>query len=136
MNRKMMQIIALFAVLCMMAGCAEKQDKTRKLRDLKFEVMASEQIPEELKEILEEKKKESFKLTFVDETKQYICIGYGQQPSGGYSICVTELYETENAVYVHTNLLGPSAQEKKKEAPSYPYVVIRLEKQEKAVVFG
>ena len=135
MSRKVAQVICIIAMLCMMAGCGGKQDKTEKLRDLKFDVMASEQIPEELKKILEEEKKESFKLTFTDESKQYICVGYGQQPTGGYSISVTELYETENAVYVHANLLGPSAEEMKKPIPSYPYIVIRLEKQEKTVVF-
>ena len=62
-------------------------------------------------------------------------MGYGKQPTGGYSISVTELYETENAVYVHTNLLGPSAEELKKESPSYPHIVIKMEKRDKAVVF-
>lgn len=135
MSRKLMQMIAVLVLLCMVAGCGEKQDKTKKLRDLKFEVLSSEQIPKELKEILEEKKEEGFKLTFTDESREYICAGYGRRPTGGYSIAVTELYETENAVYVHTTLLGPSAEESKKEIPSYPYLVIRLEKQEKTVVF-
>lgn len=135
MSRKFAQVICMIAVLCMIAGCGEKQDKTQKLQDLEFQVLASEQIPKELQEIVEEKKKESFKLSFTDENVQYICVGYGQQPSGGYSISVTELYETENAVYVDTNLLGPSAEEMKKEIPSYPYITIQLEKQDKTVVF-
>lgn len=135
MSHKIAQIICIAAVLLLTAGCGEKADKTKKLRDLEFDVMSSEQIPEELQEIIEEKKEESFKLTFSDENTQYICVGYGQQPTGGYSISVTELYETENAVYVHTNLLGPSTEELKKESPSYPHIVIRLEKQEKTVVF-
>lgn len=130
-----MQIISVVLLLVAMTGCGEKQDRTKKLRDLRFEVLASEQIPEELKEILEEKKEKCFKFTFTDEKRAYICVGYGRQPTGGYSIAVTELYETENAVYVHTNLLGPAAGELKKEIPSYPYIVIRFEKQEKTVVF-
>lgn len=135
MKDKVVQIICVIAVLFLTVGCGEKNDKTKKLRDLDFDVMAAQQIPQELQEVIEEKKTESFKLTFTDEAVQYICVGYGQQPTGGYSISVTELYETENAVYVHTNLLGPSTEERKKENPSYPHIVIRLEKQEKTVVF-
>ncbi len=135
MNRKIVQIFFIGFLLLAVAGCAEKQDRTKKQRDLEFQVLSSEQTPRELGELLEEKKKEGFKLTFTDEEMLYICVGYGQQPTGGYSISVTELYETENAVYVHTNLMGPSPGELKKEKASYPYLVIRLEKQDKTVVF-
>ena len=35
----------------------------------------------------------------------------GEQPSSGYSIAVEDLYLTENAVYVDTELLGPDGTE-------------------------
>lgn len=135
MKQKMIQLLVVIAMAALMSGCGGQEDKTQKLRDLEFEVLSAQQIPEELQEIIEEKKQENFKLTFTDGEQQYICVGYGQQPTGGYSIAVTELYETENAVYVHTNLMGPSAEELKQEKLSYPYIVIRLEKQDKTVVF-
>ena len=69
MSRKVAQVICIIAMLCMMAGCGGKQDKTEKLRDLKFEVMSSEQIPEELKKILEEEK--SLIEKFGDEYRKY-----------------------------------------------------------------
>lgn len=132
---KIRQILSLLCMLCLVAGCGAKADKTAKLRDMDFTVLAEEEIPEELGSIIKEKKAESFKLTFCDGDDLYICTGYGKQPSGGYSISVTELYETENAVYVHTNLLGPSPGEVKKESASYPYIVIKTEKLDKTVVF-
>ncbi len=135
MWKKIIQVAALAFLVLGIMGCGETQDKTEKLQDLKFTVMSEEQIPEELQDIISEKKESSFKLTFTDENDMYICVGYGKQPTGGYSISVTELYETENAVYIHTNLLGPSAGETKKESPSYPYVAVRLKKLDKTVVF-
>ncbi|MBO5093592.1 MAG: protease complex subunit PrcB family protein [Lachnospiraceae bacterium] len=134
-KQKIGRILLVLGMLCLTAGCGAKADKTAKLRDMEFSVLAEEEVPEELRSIIEEKKTESFKLTFCDGGDLYICTGYGKQPSGGYSISVTELYETENAVYVHTNLLGPSPGEVKKESASYPYIVIKTEKLDKTVVF-
>ena len=132
MKRKVVQICMVLIMVWLMAGCGKTQSRTEKPRDLPFTVLAQEQLPAELQNMLEEKKAESFRLTFTDEDALYICVGYGKQPTGGYSISVTELYETENAVYVHTNLLGPSPEETGQESPSYPYIVIKLEKPEPA----
>lgn len=126
-------LVVLMTILLM--GCGEEQGRTKKLQDLKFTVVPEQELPEELQTIVEGKKEESFKLTFMDENSMYICVGYGKQPTGGYSISVTELYETGNAIYIHTNLLGPSAEEAKEKSPSYPYIVVKLEKLDKTVVF-
>ena len=45
--------------------------------------------------------------------------------SGGYSVTVNELYETDNAIYVNTNLLGPKAGSSPGTSPSYPYIVLK-----------
>ena len=76
-------------------------------------------------------------MSFQDGNYLYLCVGYGQQETGGYSIAVNALYETENAVYFDTTLLGPEPGEDggKKTSPSYPYVVIKTEYIEKPVVF-
>lgn len=125
----------VLAAACLMAGCSAGADKTNKIKDLDFTVVSEDRQPEELKSIIEEKKAQEFKVTYVDGEYLYICIGYGEQKTGGYSITVKQLYLTENAVYVDTNLLGPSAQESKKEGVSYPYIVIKCENVDKTVVF-
>ena len=53
----------------------------------------------------------------------------------GYSVEVTELYETENAIFIHTNLLGPGKEEETKEITTFPYVVVKLKLIDKNVVF-
>jgi hypothetical protein len=116
-------------------ACGQKQDTMAKIKDLECTVLAEENIPEELLEKIEDKKEEAFKMTFEDQGFLYICVGYGTQKTGGYSIAVNALYETTNAVYIDTNLIGPSPEEKSNPVESYPYVVVKTEFIEKPVVF-
>lgn len=127
------------AVLLVLAGCAKETDPLQKIKDLEFTVLAEDNIPEELKAVIEEKESNAFKVTYQDNGFLYICIGYGEQVSGGYSITVNDLYLTENAIYVDTTLLGPDPSEEaaaKKNTPSYPYIVIKTEFVDKPVVFN
>jgi hypothetical protein len=122
-------------MLCLFAGCTVEKISTEKLRDIEFTVVPKKDIPEELEEMIDEKEEEPFKLTYADEGSLYIAQGYGKQPTSGYSIEVKELYETENAIYVHTNLIGPAKDEKILERATYPYIVVRVEFVDKNVVF-
>lgn len=129
-------MLVMAAVL--LAGCARQKDPMEKIKDLEFTVLAEDNIPQELKEVIEEKKQNAFKLTYQDNGFLYICVGYGQQVSGGYSITVNALYLTENAIYADTTLVGPEPgdQATVQKMPSYPYVVIKTEFVDKPVVFN
>lgn len=142
MERNKSEIKKLFMLGSMLAllvgtlsGCSITEDSGMKLRDLEFTLVSDERMPEELKTLIEERKSEEFKFTYADKEALYLCIGYGEQSTGGYSIAVNELYLTDNAIYVDTNLLGPSAKEKRNPAASYPYIVIKTEFLDKTVVF-
>lgn len=130
-------VILAFPMLLalVLMGCTMLSEERVKLRDLDFTVLAEEKIPEELMSILNEKKAEAFKLTYSDRDYLYICIGYGEQATGGYSIAVNELYETDSAVYVNTELLGPAPEEKNNPTPSYPYIVLKTEYLDQTVIF-
>ena len=127
-----------FLVPCLLAGCGRHRDPMEKIKDLEFTVLAEENIPEELRTVIEEKKSSAFKVTYQDNGFLYICVGYGQQVSGGYSITVNALYLTDNAIYADTTLLGPDPADpatEKKKAPSCPYIVLKTEFIDKPVVF-
>lgn len=129
---------ALILALLFLVGCAKAKDSTEKVRDLEFTVLAEDNIPKELLTVIEGKKQDAFKITYQDNGFLYICVGYGQQVSGGYSITVNALYLTENAVYADTTLLGPDPAQGTspgQSMPSYPYVVIKTEFIDKPVVF-
>lgn len=125
----------LLACVLSATGCALLSEEKIKLRDLEFTVLGEEKIPEQLKTIIEEKKKTPFQITYTDNANLYICIGYGEQETGGYSIAVNELYLTDANICVSTDLLGPEASEKSNKTPSYPYIVIKTEFLEQTVTF-
>lgn len=133
--KKIICMILTMIILQSFAGCSMISEEDVKLRDLDFTVLSEEKIPQELSAIIEEKEGGAFKLTYSDKEFLYICIGYGEQPTGGYSIAVNELYLTDNAIYVNTQLLGPQASEKGNKVPSYPYIVIKTEYLDKTVIF-
>lgn len=134
-EKRLFSILLVCAMCAAVLACGAKQDTMEKIKDLEFTVIAEDKLPEELLSMIEEKKKTPFKMTFQDQGFLYICVGYGEQETAGYSIAVNELYETGNAVYIDTNLIGPSAEEKGKNAPTYPYVVVKTENVDKSVVF-
>ena len=85
--------------------------------------------------IIEERKREAFQITYTDNTNLYICIGYGEQETGGYSIAVNELYLTDSNIVVSASLLGPDGTKQENKTPSFPYIVIKTEYLEQTVTF-
>lgn len=126
---------ACLAVMCMLTGCKKAASGPQKLRDLELTVVAKENLPPELLQIIEEKKEQPFKFTFQDGENLYICVGYGMQESGGYSITVEDLFLAENAIYAKTCLIGPGPDVVQDGVCSYPYIVMKTEYLDYSVVF-
>ncbi|MCI8280927.1 MAG: protease complex subunit PrcB family protein [Lachnospiraceae bacterium] len=122
-------------ILLLAAGCSVERTDEQKIKDLDFVIVEESQMPEGLMTLIEEKKQEAFKLVFDTEKDKYIVVGYGRQKTNGYSISVEELYITSNAVYINTNLIGPSKGEAISEVESFPYIVVKTEYLDKSVVF-
>ena len=139
MGKSSIKRAVLLASACIaavwLAACAPEAQTEEGAENMEFTVVSEDRLPEELLKIVESKKENAFKLTYADEGYLYICIGYGRQESGGYSVTVDALYETENAVVFHTRLMGPEKSEKTKEIATYPYVVVRMKDGKKSVEF-
>ena len=132
------RILILFSVLfslLLFSACKGKEDEVKKVKDLEFTVVEEADIPESLKKLVNEKKKQAFTMSYADGDYLYIVVGYGEQPSGGFSISVDELFLGEEAVYIHTNLIGPSEKDLVTTAYTYPYVVVKTEYLDKIVEF-
>ena len=124
-------------VLCIsLTGCKMKViPKEEAQNEVKFAIISEECIPKSLEKLIEERKENEIKLTYIDQNKRYIVVGYGEQEGGGYSIYIKELYKTRNALYVDTCLIGPEEKEKKKEIVSYPRIVLQVSEMGLPVVF-
>ncbi len=129
-------IVALLIAVCVsVTGCGggKSSEETRSAVD--FTVVDRDDIPEELMTIIENQKKSEFQISSAVEGYTYIIVGYGEQPTGGYSIRVDEVSETDTYVDVKTTLMGPSAGEAVNKLATYPYIVIKIEYTDKNVVF-
>ena len=125
--------IVIVAILC--CGCAPKEEKVKKVRDIEYTVLAEDEQPDTLKELLEERKMKPFNLNYAEGEYMYICVGYGEQETGGYSIQVEDFYEGEDVLYINTTLLGPTEKEQTQQNKSYPVIVLKTEYLDKTVVF-
>lgn len=137
MKKSIGRLLLFFALLplCMTAGCGTEKEEYTKTGEVEFTVVEEADVPKELLDVIKEKKSEPFKLTYLAEDALYLAQGYGEQPSGGYSIAVDELFQAKEGVCLKTTLIGPAADEKVTTAVTYPYIVIKLQKMETEVHF-
>lgn len=133
--RNVLLFVGLVFILGAFCGCGMEKTKVKKVRNVEFTVIEQSEIPKELLNTMEEKKKEGFKLTYTDEKNLYLAVGYGEQKTGGYSISVDECFLAKNAIYFGTTLTGPQKGERINEVSSYPYIVVKMENIEEPVVF-
>ena len=148
-NKKRRIIFFLSALLLcqFVTACGIKKDKQRV--DMEYTVCDETGLPDELRDIIEEKKKGAFKLSYVNNDGMYIAVGYGAHNRQNLSVIVEDVYKTDNAIYVDTNLytsdeindindsnIATAGDAIKSGQPSmYPYIVIKCEKTDLPVVF-
>ena len=133
-KRKYILMIILLGVLMLLCGCVRKECE-EKVKDLEFTVTKEEELPEALRQQIEEKKEGDFRFTYSDNEYLYVARGYGIQETGGYSISVEDCYLSDTAICVKTRLQGPENGEEVTKAPSYPFIVLKLELREEEVLF-
>ena len=120
---------------CFLCACSVEETNGTKISDLTYTIVEEKQLPEELKNQIEEKKAADFKMTYELDDDLYLVHGYGEQDTGGYSICIKDLYLTSNAILFDTELVGPRKGETISKSPSYPYIVVKIENREEHVIF-
>ena len=131
---------AVVLVICIVAifftGCKFTNMDSKKVSDIDFTVVEDEDLPIELKKLIDEKKSGTMRMTYTTKDYTYLVAGYGTKPTSGYSISVDDVYLGENAIYVNVNLLGPEKDEQVTETATTPYIVIKIEKREESVIFN
>lgn len=118
--------ITYVTLMTVMLGCSAGNVAEDKMKEIEFTVVGDEQQPEALKEIIAEKSAEPFQISYTLGEDMYIAIGYGEQPSGGYSISVNEFYEMADSIVIDTTLIGPGKAENVTGTPTKPYIVVKI----------
>lgn len=122
-------------ITLILSGCRFVRIEQEKIRDVPYTVVSQDEWPKELTKLIEEKRKEPFQMTFQDGDDLYLCRGYGQQQRGGMSIQVKELYEVKNGICFSSVLTGELVKEQSDTLPSFPVIVVKIEYENKVVVF-
>ncbi len=132
--RKTLFLVGVFLVL-VLVGCSFRESSDKNKTAIDFTVAAKDSIPDEIVKTIDGKKSEEFAMSFTVDGYTYIAVGYGEQATGGYSIRVDEMYETDSSVGIHTTLVGPAAGEAVNKMATYPYIVVKIEATDKNVNF-
>ena len=134
--RKLFYIICMgLAIWGMFGGCEVTDIKEGDKKPVEYTVVLEKELPEEILNLIEQKKEHDFQMTYQDGEDLYLIRGYGKQDKGGYSIQVEEVTATDGAIHVKTRLLGPETKEEQKGEGSVPSLVIKTEDLELPVVF-
>lgn len=120
-------MLAAFLTLGTLGCSTEEEIQEDKIKDIDFTVVGEDQQPDSLKDIIAEKYADPFQISYTLGEELYIAIGYGEQPSGGYSISVNAFYETKDTLVIDTTLIGPGKAENVTKAPTRPYIVVKTE---------
>lgn len=135
MHIKKIILLLTITMILAMAACSNKAISDEKVKDVDYTVVAEADIPDTLRNAIEEKKEEPFKLSYSDGESLYIAVGYGRQSSGGYSIVVDELYMTDSNIVYATTLTGPDNNSVITDKPSFPYMVVKTEYTDCEVIY-
>lgn len=85
-SKKLITGFTLLFFLLVFTSCGKETEEEKEKLD--FTICDEKQLPEELKELLEEKKQEVFKLTFSTKDYLYIVVGYGEQNRSNLDVVV------------------------------------------------
>jgi hypothetical protein len=133
--KRFRQILWVALLSLCIAGCGIRNMNTEEEKELEYTVVQEDHIPDEVMEIIQERKGQKFQMTYQSQDYLYIMVGYGLQNSGGYSITVEKLTLAGEGIYCETRLSGPSVKEEMTKEVSYPYIVIKTEYRDAPVIF-
>lgn len=132
---KGVKVVAMLVLLFAMTACKVEETKEKKVKDLDYTICDESKLPDALVELIKEKRKEPFKLTYRTKDYLYIVVGYGAQDRTDLSILLKELYLTENAILVETQLESAEGELLEEDKVSYPWIAIKCQLYDLQVVF-
>ncbi|MCM1498787.1 MAG: protease complex subunit PrcB family protein [Clostridium sp.] len=136
-RRKYIFLLAMFGIflLSVLAGCRIEETDEEKIKDLDYTVCDESKLPDALVDLIQEKRKEPFKLTYRTRDYLYIVVGYGAQDRTDLNVLLTELYLTQNAIFVDTELTAVEDTTLADNLVSYPWIAVKCERYDVQIIF-
>lgn len=120
-------IAALVFLMSALTSCEFEESSEEKVKDLDYTVCDESRLPQELKDLINEKRKEPFKFTYRTKDYLYIVVGYGAQDRMDLNVVMKELYLTKNAIFVDTELTTKEGNKLDDGLVSYPWIAVKCE---------
>lgn len=133
MKKSFFALMIFIAIV--ISGCGKLRTDRHSETPVDFTVVEKTAVPQEFLTSIERARAEEFTMTAAIDGYLYIAVGYGQQPTGGYSIKVDSMNESDDSITLHTTLIGPGAGEAVNKMATYPYIVLKIENTDKNIVF-
>lgn len=118
-----------------LSACKIEETGDKKIKDLDYTVCDESKLPDELVQLIQERRQEPFKLTYRTKDYLYIVEGYGAQDRVDLSIQLEELYLTENAIFVETELNAIEGKTLEEGKLAYPWIAVKCPRYDVQVIF-
>ena len=137
-QKKSFWVFLLLSVCILLTACGKKEETFRSYenaQDFAYEIVTGSDVPHKVNEKIYKAKEKGFGFAYRDGETMYTIFGFGKQNTGGYSIQVLAVKETDAAVVIEAKLVAPEAEEVISTSPSYPYMILKMTNVEKDVQF-
>lgn len=128
MKRKIMFLLMLGFII-LTVGCSDSSEtNSSKYKDKGVEYVLVENIPQDVVNgISNIKEKRGYKVIDSEEEGNFIFIGLGEKPTGGYDLAVEEIEREDDVIKITILEYQPKTNDMVTQALTYPYIVIKVE---------
>jgi len=119
MFKKVLVVTILVAALVFVYGCGEPAGPEEP--DEPDEVVLPDELPSEIQAWIDASLEEFGAQTKVYEGVLYMLVTYGEKPTGGYVVEITDIAEEEDKIVVTVHFTEPGEDDIVTQALTYPY---------------
>ncbi len=128
-------LLLLTLLFLVAAGCGQDQLPAEPDNDEGVEVTLPDQLPAEVEEWIEDSRQELAGQTYEFEGVLYLLVTYGERPTGGYDVEITDIALQDERVVVTAEFTEPAEDEIVTQALTYPYDLAMIEDPDLPVEF-
>lgn len=127
MKKVQVFVVMLVVMILLVAGCAQEGVPVEPVNDQEEEAILPDQLPEEIETWIEDSKDQFAAQTYELEGILYLLVTYGEKPTGGFEVEITNIVVRDEKVEVTVEFTEPGEDDMVTQALTYPYDLAMLE---------
>lgn len=138
MKKSRARWLFIFVGILCLAGCRQSdipEAEWMSAQDMEYEIVSGKDVPNKVHERIFHKQEERFGFTYRDGDSQYIAFGFGTMPTGGYSIQIIAVKDTDAKIVVAAELVAPQPEDVVSDQESCPSMILKVQGNSKNVQF-